>query len=71
LLSFAYAREIEFRQPWALGQVDQQINLIAFNAININGIIIADSESDVINFAELKTLPNLRIKKYNDAIFFG
>lgn len=41
------------------------------SVININGISISDSLSDVINFAELKTLHNLWIKKYNDALYFG
>jgi len=41
------------------------------NVICISGIEISDTYSDILNLAELKKCHNLRIKKYNDAIYFG
>lgn len=45
--------------------------LLGNNVISINGIEITDTYSDILNLAELKKCQNLRIKKYNDAIYFG
>jgi len=45
--------------------------LLNSQPLRINGIEISDSISDVINFDELKKMPNLRIKRYPDAIYFG